>query len=112
MKERGFVVHGTPTLEEWLDAGKWLSCVRDGVLWWWGDRLIYGEAGYDERHTQALEVGPYKGQTLRDAAYVAKASLCVVDYTNCRGSTTRRSPRSRRLRAESGVARSPGLSGT
>lgn len=70
------------TFEEWGAIGGALSTMREGVNWWIGDWLNYGEHNYGEKYAQAvLETGK-RHQTLMNIAYVASK----VDPSLRRGS--------------------------
>lgn len=61
-------------LGEWINAGKLLSIMEDGVKWWRGDWINYGEdrADWGEMYTQALEESDMTYGGLRNEAYVAR----------------------------------------
>jgi hypothetical protein len=57
--------------EQWERIGEFLWTLEEGVQWWLGDWLNFGERKYGESYAQAAEVVPYKVETLKNAAYVA-----------------------------------------
>lgn len=59
--------------EEWEQIGVTLEDIREGVNWWVGDWLNYGDAEYGEKYTQAVQHTGKAVQTLMNMAFVAKA---------------------------------------
>lgn len=57
--------------EQWERIGEFLWTLEEGVQWWLGDWLNFGERKYGETYAQAAAVIPYKVETLHNAAYVA-----------------------------------------
>jgi len=57
---------------EWEQVGKDLGRINQGLLWWIGDWLNYGERAYGESYAQAMEVTGKAYATVKQAAYIAK----------------------------------------
>jgi DNA modification methylase len=71
LMSHGLVVNGSPSITEWLQAGKALKKAQGAVQWWIGDWLNYGERAYGEKYTQALEEMDYVYGSLANLKYVA-----------------------------------------
>lgn len=69
---RGLVVHGAPSIDEWLRRVGELRDAQDALLWCLGDMLNYGEARYGEKYAQVAEETGYDPDYLRNVAYVAR----------------------------------------
>lgn len=59
--------------EEWERLGGLLTAMEQGIQWYRGDWLNYGEHKYGEKYSQALDAGMGDYQTLANYAWVAKA---------------------------------------
>jgi hypothetical protein len=57
--------------EQWERIGEFLWTLEEGVQWWLGDWLNFGERKYGETYAQAADTLPYRVETLHNAAYVA-----------------------------------------
>ena len=71
----GLEVTGTPGFDEWQACGQTLFGLSNASLWAIGDWIVYGEGRGDwgEMYTQALDATQKSYQTVRDAAWIAKA---------------------------------------
>lgn len=67
----GLVPIGTPTADQWSQAGELISRCESGVLWWVGDWLNYGETRYGETYTRAVEETGLGPKTLMNAKAVS-----------------------------------------
>jgi hypothetical protein len=57
--------------EQWERIGEFLWTLEEGVQWWLGDWLNFGERKYGETYAQVADVTGYKVETLKHAAYIA-----------------------------------------
>lgn len=57
--------------EEWEKVGHKLRNLAQGVMWWVGDWLNYGEQTYGEGYAQAMDATGYSYNTLKQAKYIA-----------------------------------------
>lgn len=70
--KNGLEAIGTPTFEQWNEAGNFIKRANGAVHFWIGDWLNYGEHTYGEKYTQAIDETSFNYGTLRNDAYVAK----------------------------------------
>ena len=63
-----------PTLpfDEWEKIGSQLSTIQEGLMFWVGDWLNFGEEHFGEAYAQAMEATGYSYNTLKTAKYVTK----------------------------------------
>lgn len=80
--QNGLVVSGSPSITEWLQAGKALKKANVATQWWIGDWLNYGEPTYGEMYTQALDELDYEYQTLRVLKYVSNRVELLTRVNN------------------------------
>lgn len=73
LTEVGLVLPKSLSFEKWLEVMQTLGRISKSCLWWWGDALVFGEAKYGEKYSQALDETDYDYQTLRDAAWVSNS---------------------------------------
>ena len=59
------------SFDDWSAVGQTLKNVEESRLWWVGDWLNYGEAGYGETYSQAVEVSGYGYGTTANAKWVS-----------------------------------------
>ncbi len=59
-------------MSEWIRCGQILSYIEDGVKWWRGDWLNFGERKYGETYAQAMDETGMEYDTLRQERYVAE----------------------------------------
>lgn len=71
LRNSGLEPLGTPSLEQWLECGKFLRKAKGSVHFWIGDWLNYGERKWGEKYLEAIEVTGYDYQTLRDDKWVS-----------------------------------------
>lgn len=57
---------------QWEAIGHELGNVNQGLLWWIGDWLNYGERTYGETYAQAMDATGKSYATVKQAAYMAK----------------------------------------
>ena len=57
--------------DQWEQIGEFLCKLDDGVQWWLGDWLNYGERTYGETYAQVVDATGYRAETLWNAAYIA-----------------------------------------
>jgi hypothetical protein len=69
----GLQVAGSPSFDQWYRAVVEAKALGACVLWVLGDLLTFGEQRYGEQYSQALEAADFADETLRVAAWVAKA---------------------------------------
>jgi len=72
LRKIGLVFERDLPYEQWEAIGERLRFMRDGVQWWLGDWVNYGEPKYGEKYAQALEATDYEYRTLIQFAYVAQ----------------------------------------
>lgn len=58
--------------DSWKTIGHQLGQVNQGLLWWIGDWLNYGEKAYGESYAQAMDETGKAYNTVKQAAYMAK----------------------------------------
>lgn len=58
--------------EEWDKIGHQIGRVNQGLMWWIGDWLNYGEQAFGEKYAQAMENTGKAYSTVRQAAYMAR----------------------------------------
>lgn len=58
-------------LETWAAIYPRIEAVREGVMFWLGDWMLYGETAYGEESSQALPENEYSAATLRACRWVA-----------------------------------------
>ena len=61
------------SFEEWAAIGEQLRHVETHRAWWWGEWLLYGEAAFGERYSQAVDGSDYTYAVLKNTAWVARA---------------------------------------
>lgn len=59
--------------DEWEELGRMLQKIGDGVNWWLGDWLVYGEHKYGEKYANAVQVTGRKIEVLKNAQWVANS---------------------------------------
>lgn len=57
---------------DWLRVVNSIDMVREGARWWWGDAINAGEARFNEKYSQALDMTQYDYATLRNLTMVAR----------------------------------------
>jgi len=62
---------GNLEFEEWLQIGHQLKAMSQGLMFWIGDWLNYGENRYGENYAQAMDVTGYSYRTVKQAKYIA-----------------------------------------
>lgn len=67
----GLVIPAETPIERWQEIGATLKDIDGAVQWWIGDWLNFGERGYGEMYSQALEETDYDEGTLRNAKWVS-----------------------------------------
>jgi hypothetical protein len=76
LTKNGMEAIGTPSFEQWQQAGEFIKKAGGAVHFWIGDWLNYGEQHFGEMYTQALEMTGLDYQTLADDKWVAKQVSC------------------------------------
>ena len=56
---------------DWIVEGRRIGAMGRASPWWVGDWLVYGEARWGERYTEAARITGYDKKTLRNLRYVA-----------------------------------------
>lgn len=69
-KPAGLVIPDGFEFQQWEDIGRTIKVMNDGVQWWLGDWLNFGERKYGEKYSQALNDTEY--QAFQDVAWVAR----------------------------------------
>lgn len=72
LTNRGLVVEGTPTTQEWTNLGKALKKADHRIQWWIGDWMNYGERTYGKTYKKAAQDTGFTAESLRNYAYVAR----------------------------------------
>jgi len=85
LTDQGLVVEGTPTLKEWIEAGKALRKAEHRLQWWVGDWMNFGERKYGKTYKEAAKLTGFKEETLRDYAYVASRFQLSIRIDNSFG---------------------------
>lgn len=78
----GVEVTGKPTFDEWQGAMQFVERATSACMWWYGDLLNYGEAGYGELASQYDGDGKYSYRTLKEAKHVSKAVPLSIRIDN------------------------------
>jgi hypothetical protein len=60
------------SFDKWVGVGKQLSVIASSSAWCLGDWLVYGEAAFNGRYRDAVELTSLDYQTLRNYAWVAR----------------------------------------
>lgn len=60
------------SFERWEEIGATIATMRDGVQWWAGDWINFGESRYGETYSQAVQETGRSEQTLMNIAWVAR----------------------------------------
>ncbi len=76
LTNNSLIIPQETSLEDWQQIGERLKEIEGAVMWWIGDWLNFGEAGYGETYSQALSDFDYEKGTLQNAKYVAGAIEC------------------------------------
>jgi hypothetical protein len=69
---RGLRLPKRMPFDKWVGIGSYLSSVFSSSAWCLGDWLVYGEAAFDGRYRDAIELTSLDYQTLRNHAWVAR----------------------------------------
>ncbi|MEV7185707.1 LmbU family transcriptional regulator [Kitasatospora sp. NPDC093102] len=70
--KRGLLLPKRMAFEKWVGIGSYLSNIMSGSAWCMGDWLVYGEATFNGRYHDAIELTSLDYQTLRNYAWVAR----------------------------------------
>lgn len=73
---------GDVPFEEWMRSGYQLAVITKGVMFWIGDWLNFGENRYGEKYSQALEMGLFEIETLRNVSWVCRKVPAAVRRFN------------------------------
>ena len=60
------------SFNKWVEVGRYLSAIASSATWCLGDWLVYGEATFNGRYRDAIELTSLDYQTLRNYAWVAR----------------------------------------
>ena len=63
---------GNLDYDEWVNIGHQLKAMSQGLMFWVGDWLNYGEEHYGEMYAQAMDITGYSYRTVKQAKYIAK----------------------------------------
>ncbi|MDT0616058.1 LmbU family transcriptional regulator [Streptomyces lancefieldiae] len=69
---RGLTLPKRMEFDKWLGIGNYLSNVISASAWCLGDWLVYGEATFNGRYQDAIQLTALDYQTLRNHAWVAR----------------------------------------
>ncbi|MFI6039294.1 LmbU family transcriptional regulator [Streptomyces sp. NPDC051315] len=69
---RGLLLPKRMAFEKWVGVGSYLSNIMSASSWCLGDWLVYGEASFNGRYRDAIELTSLDYQTLRNHAWVAR----------------------------------------
>jgi hypothetical protein len=69
---RGLLLPKRMAFEKWVGIGSYLSNIMSGSAWCLGDWLVYGEATFNGRYQDAIELTSLDYQTLRNHAWIAR----------------------------------------
>jgi len=72
MKPMGLVLPADLTYEDWAEVGKYIKYIDDGVKWWMGDWLAFGEHKHGEKYRQAESETGLEYDTLRRAKQISE----------------------------------------
>lgn len=68
----GAIFPANMSYEEWEACGKNMRGARESLKFYLGDWILFGEAAYGERYSQALDVSDYDYDYLRKIVYVCR----------------------------------------
>lgn len=80
MQKTGLTIRDNPDFEVWYKYGYTLADIRTSLQWSIGDWLIYGEAHFEERYAQGMDLFELEYGTLRN--YVWVATQIPVSFRN------------------------------
>ncbi|GGS43827.1 LmbU family transcriptional regulator [Streptomyces violaceus] len=69
---KGLLLPKRMVFEKWVGIGSYLSHIVSASAWCLGDWLVYGEATFNGRYQDAIELTSLDYQTLRNHAWVAR----------------------------------------
>jgi hypothetical protein len=69
---RGLQLPRQISFDKWVGIGRQLSGICSSTAWCLGDWLVYGEAAFNGRYRDAIEMTSLHYQTLRNYAWVAR----------------------------------------
>jgi hypothetical protein len=69
---RGLRLPQKISFDKWVGVGRYLSAIASSSAWCLGDWLVYGEASFNGRYRDAIELTSLDYQTLRNYAWVAR----------------------------------------
>lgn len=69
---KGLLLPRKISFDKWVGVGSYLSSVFSSSAWCLGDWLVYGEATFNGRYHDAIELTSLDYQTLRNHAWVAR----------------------------------------
>lgn len=69
--QTAMIFTGKLEFDEWLQIGQQLKAMSQGLMFWIGDWLNYGEERYGEAYAQAMDVTGYSYRTVKQAKYIA-----------------------------------------
>jgi hypothetical protein len=69
---RGLQLPRQISFDKWVGMGRQLSGICSSSAWCLGDWLVYGEAAFNGRYRDAIEMTSLHYQTLRNYAWVAR----------------------------------------
>lgn len=74
MTRAGLVIHGQPTLDQWLECGQLLVGMANSLQWAIGDWINHGKerADWGEKYAQALDAFQLEYKYLCNISYVAR----------------------------------------
>ena len=72
LRDRRLVVHGRPTLADWVHAVTFVNHVERNAQFWLGDLLNYGQSVFGQKYSHAVKALGLPKQTLENFAYVAR----------------------------------------
>lgn len=72
LQATGLLVQGELSFEDWSGIGAWLEAAEQGIQWWIGDWMVYGESRYGDQYVQALESTGWAIATIRQYQWVCE----------------------------------------
>lgn len=70
--QNGLQAIGDPSINDWVQCGRFIKSADGAVHWWIGDWIRHGESVYGEKYTQYIDELGFDYQTLRNDVWVAE----------------------------------------
>lgn len=68
----GMLIQSELSFEDWSGLGAWLEVAEQGIQWWIGDWMVYGEQRYGEQYVQAVNATGLALATIKQYQWVCE----------------------------------------